>query len=371
MRFVEGRPHRPIRPGTPRLLLIRPDHIGDVILTSPTVEMLREALPDAHLTMMAGPWSADVARRDPLLDELAVCPFPGFARERRASALEPYRLMLSASTELRRRRFDAALLLRFDHWWGAWLTALARIPVRAGYAVAESAPFLTHSVQPSPREHWAERSLQVGKRLLGAWGVNVPEKSFSLRFGVREKDAREAAHLRNSLGLGAGRRLVILHSGSGAALKLWPEASWVQLGRALAQRDAGIVVTGSTAEAGVVDRIVSQLPAARSLAGKTDLGVLAALFRSSDLVIGVDSGPLHLAVAMDVPSVHLFGPTDPEVFGPWGDARRHRVVTANWPGAPCGRLDLEPLNGESPACMNAITVSQVLAECLSQLGIRE
>ena len=361
-----GRRRRQSRPANPRLLLVRPDHLGDLLLTSPAVEMLRKALPDGHLTVMVGPWSEDVARRDPLVDEVAVCPFPGFTRTARGSIVEPYRLLVSVASALRSRHYDAALMLRFDHWWGAWMTALAGIPLRVGHGTPECRPFLTEALEPLAREHWAQRSLRTVSRLLDAWGVAVPSAQFPLRFGLLEQDEARSARLCTETGVN-GDKTVIFHPGSGASLKLWPEGRWAHLGVALAARGYRVLVTGSPSEADAAERIARAVPDARSLAGKTDLGTLAELFRRCALVAGVDSGPLHLAVAMGVPSVHLFGPTDPAVYGPWGNPLVHRVVTAAWPGSPCGRLDLRPLDGESPSCMKAISTEQVLNECLSLL----
>lgn len=351
------------------MLLIRPDHLGDLLLTSPTVELLRKALPHAHLAMMVGPWSAEVARRDPLLDELLLCPFPGFTREPMGSPLAPYRLLWRTAAELRRGRYDAALLLRFDHWWGAWLAALAGIPIRAGHAVPEVRPFLTHPIDPPGRGHWVEQSLETAKRLLGVWGVSAESagRQPALRFGLRGEDELAADGLLAELGLDRRRPLVVFHPGSGSPMKLWPNDRWIELGWMLAARGARIVVTGSPAETGMDERIAGAIPDGRSLAGRTDLGSLAALFRRSALVVGTDNGPLHLAVALDVPSVHLFGPTDPAVFGPWGDASRHRVVAAGWPGPPCGRLDLQPPAGGYAPCMGAIPQEKVAAECLRLL----
>lgn len=135
------------------------------------------------------------------------------------------------------------------------------------------------------------------------------------------------------------------------------------LGWSLASRGAQVVVTGSPGERASAERIAGAIPDARCLAGRTALGPLAALFRRCKLVVGVDNGPLHLAVAVGVPTVHLFGPTDPAVFGPWGDPALHRVVASEWPGAPCGRLDLEPPAGKHAACMESISLERVAAEC--------
>ena len=366
MANVSGRAARGPRSDRPRVLLIRPDHLGDVVMTSPAVELLRKALPQARLTMMVGPWSAEVARRDPLLDEVLLCFFPGFSREPKGSPLAPYSLLWRMAGELRRGNYDAVLLLRFDHWWGAWLAALAGTPVRVGHTVPECRPFLTHFIDPPGAGHWVERSLAVARRLLEVWGIPGEVAGYrpGLRFGLREEDERSADRLLAELSLGREQPLVVLHPGSGARIKLWPEERWIGLGWTLAARGARILVTGSPSEARMADRVAAAIPDARSLAGRTDLGALAALFRRCSLVVGTDNGPLHLAVALDVPTVQLFGPTDPVVFGPWGDASRHRVVAARWPGAPCGRLDLEPPAGSYASCMEAIPLEKVAGECI-------
>jgi hypothetical protein len=197
-------PTRPSRrPERPRVLLIRPDHLGDTLLTTPAVELLRKALPDARLTMLVGPWSEEMARRDPLLDEVLVLPFPGFTRAPKGSYLAPYRLLRQAASELRRGSYDAALVLRFDHWWGAWLAALAGIPTRVGYGVRECVPFLTDAQPPPDRLHWTAQSLALVDALPRIWeggrtDAGVPTEPAvrpgvpALRFPTGEKDARRA-----------------------------------------------------------------------------------------------------------------------------------------------------------------------------------
>src|SRR5206468_917750 len=88
---------RLIRPREPkgaveRLLLVRPDHFGDVLLTSPAVAQLRRSLPDTRLTLLVGPWSAEVARRGAEVDEILTCEFPGFTRRPKPNSIQPYRL---------------------------------------------------------------------------------------------------------------------------------------------------------------------------------------------------------------------------------------------------------------------------------------
>ncbi|HEX2923590.1 MAG TPA: glycosyltransferase family 9 protein [Chloroflexota bacterium] len=354
-------------------MLIRPDHLGDLLLTSPAVELLRKGLPDAHLTMLVGPWAADVARRDPLLDEVRVLSFPGFTRKAKGSPVAPYALLYREAAILKRARFDAALILRFDHWWGAWLAAQAGIPIRVGFGVKECRPFLTHSLLPPVVVHWSEQSLEVVRRLLRLGSRALPVQSSDpllLRFGLRPEDETSGERLLEELNLDRSRPTVAFHPGSGSPLKSWPEDRWIVLGRALSGRGAQLLVTGSGGEVATADRIAAAVPGARSLAGKTDVGTLAAVYRRCGLVVGTDNGPLHLAVALDVPSLRLYGPTDPAVFGPWGDPERHRAILADWPGAPCGRLDLHTPDGSPPPCMRAIGVETVLLECQELLGTR-
>ena len=319
--------------------------------------------------MMVGPWSAEVARRDPMLDDLLLFPFPGFTRQPNGSILAPYRTLWQQAAKVRRGSYDAALLLRFDHWWGALLAAAAGIPVRIGHAVPEVSPFLSHLVDPPGRGHWVERSLAVGRRLLELWGVSAGAagQQMSLRFGRRIEDGRSAEALLGEIGLDGALPLVAFHPGSGSPMKLWPEDRWVELGRMLAARGARIVVTGSANERNSAERIAGAITEGHSLAGRTDLGTLASLFRRCALVVGTDNGPLHLAVAVNVPTLQLFGPTDPAVFGPWGDAARHRLISSGWSSTPCGRLDLEPPAGGYAPCMEAIPLAKVAAESVGMI----
>jgi heptosyltransferase-2/heptosyltransferase-3 len=105
-----------------------------------------------------------------------------------------------------------------------------------------------------------------------------------------------------------------------------------------------------------------------SLAGQTDLPTLAAVYRRCSLVIGPDSGPLHLAVAMGTPTVHLYGPVDRATFGPWGSAERHYVVTSDWACVPCNRLDWPATTVQEHGCVRDIPVAQVLEVAAELLG---
>jgi heptosyltransferase-2/heptosyltransferase-3 len=95
--------------------------------------------------------------------------------------------------------------------------------------------------------------------------------------------------------------------------------------------------------------------------------VLAAVYRLCALVVGPDSGPLHLAVAVGAPTVHLYGPVHRRTFGPWGSPQRHAVVTSDWACVPCNRLDWPERSLAEHGCMRDIGVEQVLAAARERL----
>lgn len=317
-----------------KLLVIRPDHIGDVLFTTPALHALRRAFPEAHITALVGPWAAPILTRNPDVDAVLTCPFPWFDRRPKPSPWQPYRLLLQEASHLRELGFDVALVLRFDHWWGALLVAQAGIPVRIGYATPETRLFLTDMLPYVPDRHAVEHNLALIQTLAARWGREVAAVERRLRFPLtpEEEAFAEAFLARHGI---AEARLVGLHPGAGDPQKLWPAERWAQVADRLAEvLDAQVLITGSPAERERTEAVARQMRSRPCIAaGETSLGQAAALLRRCRLVVGADTGPMHLAVALGVPTVHLYGPFEPQLFGPWGPPERHRIVRA-----PSGRV---------------------------------
>ena len=341
------------------ILLIRPDHLGDLLFATPAIRALRAALPQVYIACLVGPWSKAVLRNNPHLDEVMTCPFPGFTRRPKPSPLQPYSLLWRYARWLRARRFDLAVVLRFDHWWGALLAYLAGIPRRVGYDVAEVRPFLTEAVPYVPGRHEVEQNLALVER---AAGCELPMADSPLEFHLTAEDRAFAEGFLTERGVGEGDLLICIHPGAGAPVKLWREEAWARVGDALAQRyGAKIILTGSAGERPLCEAIARRMAAEPIVAaGETTLGGLAALMARSRLVLGVDSGPLHLAVAVGAPTVHLYGPVDSRTFGPWGDPARHVVITSNMDCIPCNRLDYAPEELDEHPCVRNIPAERVL-----------
>jgi ADP-heptose:LPS heptosyltransferase len=350
-----------------RILVLRPDHIGDVLFLTPALRILRQRFPNAQITALVGPWGAGVLSGNPDVDHIMTLPFPGFSRQPKPSPWQPYVLLYHWARHLQ-GRYDLALVMRFDHWWGALLSYLAKIPLRVGYALPEVAPFLSHPVPYWPGRHevsqnlhlatwrWHQQTAHCGDGSAAPYGGYSPAEH-PLVFPVPEKAQAWA-----------GRSLpdapfIAIHPGAGGAVKLWRTEGWAVVADRLAhEMGVHIVLTGTAAERSLCQAIAATASITPwIMAGETRLDQLAALFSRSRLVLGVDSGPLHLAVATGVPTVHLYGPVDPVSFGPWGDPQQHRVLRSAWPCVPCDRIDYSPAESTHHPCVREIEVEAVIA----------
>jgi ADP-heptose:LPS heptosyltransferase len=130
-------------------------------------------------------------------------------------------------------------------------------------------------------------------------------------------------------------------------------------------QQARILLTGSPGERALVEEVARGIPEGATLVTNASIGQLAALLERATIVLTVDNGPGHIAVAQDTPSVHLFGPTDPRIFGPWGSPARHIVLASTQrcptcPAIPCGRLDWAAEDLPEHPCVRVIAEQRVL-----------
>jgi ADP-heptose:LPS heptosyltransferase len=371
--YLATRRSKKSRIPVPRILLVRPDHLGDLVMTTPVLQALREQAPNAHITMMVGPWSGAVVERHPALNQLLTCSFPGFQRATQ-KPLEPYIVLSKMARQLRNQHYDLAINLRPDFWWGAALLYLARIPHRIGYAIEPSTPFLTQALPFPPAEHATISSLRLtsaGLQTLGYPALEAPYRPerYPLYFKPRQEEQQWVTQYLLNAGIRPADPVVVIHPGTGGEVKLWRTEAWSYIANILTTKKflslpAKIVLTGSPKERPMLEQIAQGMTAAPLLMTNMTVGQLAALLACAQLVLGVDNGPLHLATAQDTPTLRLFGPTDTHIFGPWGPPERHIVITSTQqcstcPMIPCGRLDFRPEELPSHPCVRVITEEQV------------
>jgi heptosyltransferase III len=367
---ISKREFRPAEPVQPRIAIVRPDHIGDLLMLTPALKVLESIATHHETVLVVGPWNLEVAEHLAPNSRVETINFPGFRREvGHTRLIDPYRQLFEAASRLRDLSPQAVALMRDDHWWGAWMAREAGPPIRLGYENRLASRFLTHQCR-LPRTHYVAQNVELIRRLLALLGYTVEHPaidpvSMPLEWPVHEDSVRQLDEL-------IGKRIiaspfVVLHPGSGAAVKLWSGRRWASVADRIARQTGhSIVLTGSGAERELCDEISHHASVSTTnLAGQTSLFLLGELLRRASLVLGVDSGPLHLSVAAGTPSIHLFGPSDHIRYGPWGPSDRHRVIRSGMSCPDCGNLAESRPAG--CGCMMAITVDTVADAALGML----
>lgn len=349
-----------------RILVIKPDNLGDVLLLTPALQLLRQQRPDAHITLLVGPWSTLAVAHNPNINTILTCAFPGFARSTKGTLLQPYWLLFKMALLLRAGRFDVALIARDDHWWGALLAALAGIPHRIGYAVPETQPFLTQALPHSFADHVSAQNIALVEALTGQSANPAP----TMTPPISDQDRAWAGQWLRSNGAPSSS-LIAIHPGAGGAAKLWLAERWTEVANTLHEQGYTVLLTGGVTERDLVQMVAQgMLQRPLMLVGEATVGQLAALYQRCSMVLGVDSGPLHLAVAAGAPTLALFGPGDAGRFGPWGNPKQHIVLHSGLWCSPCGVLDACPRGTAPSECMTLIKTPQVFA-ALEQLRLSQ
>ena len=297
--------------GVRRLLAVRLDNIGDVVMLGPALRAVRRALPDAEITLLASPAGTKVAPMLPWIDSVLT----SRAVWQDASAALPLdpgreRELIEA---IRTRGFDAALIFtsfsQSPHP-PAYACYLAGVPVRVGQSKEFGGSLLTHAVRPRPDgNHQVDRNLH----LLESVGLPLAGRHLELR--VPAEVRASADRLLRSVGVDPGGPFVALAPGASCPARRYEPARFAAVARGLFERTGlPIVVVGSDREAELVGPILAanRPGSVVSLIGRLSLLELAAVVRRSALVLANDSGPMHLADAFGRPMVILFSGTELE-----------------------------------------------------------
>ena len=335
-----------------RVLIRGTNWIGDVVMTFPAIAAVRETLPKARMTVLVKPWVADLVRMHPAVDEVLVYERPG-----RHEGLGG---ILRLARELRARRFDAALLLQ-NAIEAAIIARLAGIPIRAGYSTDARGLLLTHPVRRSPQIQSVHQSLYY-LEMLKALGFRSPGAAVSLV--PTEAQRRAAETSLTQMGIAGRRPLVGMAPGAAyGPAKRWHPERFAAVADRLAERfSCPILLFGSAGDRASTEAV--QAAAATSfvdIAGRTDLSDAIALIAFCDLFLTNDSGLMHVAGALGVPTVTIFGSTNPKTTYPLG--KRTSLISKSVDCSPC-------LKQECPTdfrCMNLVTVDEVVDESLRLL----
>jgi lipopolysaccharide heptosyltransferase I len=309
----------PPLPDNPRILIIKPSALGDVVHTLPVLNLLRRRWPNAHISWLINPSFASLIDRHPQLDEVILFERRRFGRSWRDPSAAVGFLKFTGS--LRTRQFDLVLDLQ-GLFRSGWLTFKSRAPVRVGFANARELAhlFYTHRVYiGSPEQHAVERYLKMAE-FIGCGRAPV-----EFNFATTDEDRSSVEQL-----LGSTTNYAVLMPGTNWETKRWPVEHFAALVEPLRERHGleSVVAGGPD-----VANLAARMPGTINLVGKTNLRQLTALLERAAVVIANDSGPMHIAAALNRPLVTPYGPTNPVRTGPYG--RMDTVVRLDIPCSPC------------------------------------
>ena len=335
-----------------KILIVLPNWIGDAVMSVPAISQIRERFPSDRITIIGLPHISELFYESPYVDEIRV-----YKKDSPFSK----RGLAAAGLSLRSEKFDMALLLP-NSFRSALLVRLAGIPLRCGYNRDGRGFLLTMPVQLTlqiKRLHQVEYYLHLVRsieQVLGTELNSVPNRMGKLLF-LSQKEIQQAKETLDKNHITPDDLLIGINPGAAyGPSKRWYPERFSQVAAALVKKyHAKIIIFGGPGERDIAEEIIrASGPSLLNMAGQTTIRGLMALLSQCRLLITGDSGPMHIAAALGVPVVAIFGSTDPALTTPIGTG--HVVIRKNVPCSPCFRREC-PTDLE---CMDLIQVEDVL-----------
>lgn len=321
-----------------RILVTRLRYLGDVILTTPAVAALKERYPGAEIHYLAEHPFADILEGNPFLSGIIGVERGG-------------RHVLEAVVKLRRAGFVAAIDL-FYNPRSALLLYLSGIPVRAGGSRRMRRRLYTdHFSIPAGTRSAAMHHLEA----MGIFDVK-PRETLPRVYLSAEERAAGRILLQRTLGISEGERAVAVHPGGTWPSKRWAPESFGKLARLVrGMLDARTLVIAGPGEERIAETVRAAAGDSASVLPRSGVRSVASVLASCGAVVANDGGMLHLAVALERPTVGIFGPTEPDIWFPYEGKGPFSVVTQRASCAPCHRHRCETLE-----CLTPIEPEEVL-----------
>lgn len=345
-----------------RILAVRLDNLGDVLLATPAIHAIKTSLPEAEITLLAGPVGAQAGLLNPDLADVIVYEAPWVDPwSRLPHDSERERRVIEA---LRAEQFDAAVIFtsyRQSSLPAAYFCYLADIPLRLAASIDGPGSLLTTRHR---HPDWPMHEVERGLDLVGAVGFSTTETDLVLRVPLRasRRAKRWLASLSDPLKSARQDPLVVVHPGCSMPARTYPLDQFKEVVALLADWfDAHVIVTGSDDERDLVAAITDDLPlsirgSVQPMAGDFSFAEFAALIQAADLIVTNNTGPMHMASALKTPVVALFALTNPpEQWGPWRVP--HRLLNHD---VPC-RICYSRICPFGHECLRLVSPEQVVS----------
>ncbi len=323
-----------------RILVVRTDRLGDMVLTLPLVQEIARQLPGATVDVMCRPYTAPLLERHPAVSRITTVDYPAPGGRR------------TAVRKIRKGRYNVAVIVH-PTAKDTLAVRAAGVPLRVGNGYRWYSPLYNRPVffhRSEAKRHELEYNLLYLKGL----GLKYPNPAPAPRVPLLDSDISAAQELLGDVTDGG---YVAIHPGSGGSSLNWPTKYYTELAARLAKETGRTVVTtGGQEEAGAAEE-VARAAGGLSVAGRTDFGALVGVLAGAELFVSGNTGPMHLAAALGRPVVALFSPLksgSPKRWRPVGGPAR--VLTP--PGYSCDKCT--GANCPDYNCMEGLTVDVVL-----------
>jgi ADP-heptose:LPS heptosyltransferase len=349
-----------------RILIMRVGAFGDILMGTPLLAALRQAYPDAHLTWIVEHSEVQAIDANPYIDEYLRWD-GAFWKKMLRRGLYPLWLAraLAFQKQLRDRRYDVFVSFQPEEWPLLVRGADAAITVgvfdtfrryyRATRTSANTRLYTHPYAYPDLPDH------RIDQYLLTLKALGLPSKQeFPMSMGFTAEDQESAANVLAGAGVSPSERLVILAPMTTWPTKCWPGERYAMLGDALVrQHGCRIVIIGSRKEQAAIEEIAARMQTPPLLAvGTLSFREMAALIARAALVVSGDTGPMHVAAALQVPQIALFGPTSAKWYGPRGG--RALTLAHDVPCGPCDQKYCPNTGEDHMRCMRLLSVPEVL-----------
>ena len=359
----------------PRILIVNPFGIGDVLFTTPLVRAIRRAFPESYVGYLCNRRTEQILRENPNLDELFVYEKDELVELWRTSRRQGFRYLARLLWRVYRQKFNLAIDVSLGERYSFFLSAFG-VPRRVGFDYRNRGRFLTERL-PIDGYH-DDHVVEYYRYLL--WWLGIVLMDPALELHVSDEDDHWADQWLAASCVDQSRRLVGLVPAGGvswgvdAPFRRWSFGGFAAVADALAERyDAQVILFGEAADRTVCQTVARLMKHPTiDLSGQTTLGQFISLMGRLSLIVCNDGGPLHLAVSQHVKTVSIFGPVDPSVYGPYAPMQsHHRVVyRQHLPCRPCyHQFKLPPCPYER-ACLTTIEPEEVIEACEALLAVR-
>lgn len=319
------------RKGTKNILVISPTSLGELVWATPSLRALKKSFPKSNLTLLVNPLGKDLLAYDPYVDNFLVM---------QGNLLFSFFRLLP---QIWKQKFDTVFIFHLSQRIIPVLAAMSHASTTIATAGKNKGlDHLLTTVLPQAPIHEIERRLRLVET------VGAKREGVEMELFLHDQDKADTLSFLKENGL-ENQEIIGLHPGAHDLFKQWPEENFIGLAKHFTGKK--IVVSGSPKEKAVVMRLVNQIPG--SIPAILPLRVFAHLLDHYALFITNDTGPMHMAYARKCPTIALFCPTEPELYGPLGDVPA-RVLSFNKTCTPCLKKKCK-----EPFCMRQISVDLV------------